>query len=189
MDGLALGAALAILFRSGLGRYCQKLALPVFAVSAAGVILICSLRHTTAHDDQLVYTLGFSVIAVAYGALLILGLGPLAKLFSARILRMFGKYSYGMYLYHFPLTAVSEHVKPLFFRYPLGSLTYVATCLAANLAIAALSFHVFEQPILSLKKRFEYDGEARARAQVSRTPSFEPGRALVESVAEGSGES
>lgn len=156
MDGLALGAALAILFRSGLRKRCQQLALPVFAVSAAGMILICALRHTTAHADRLVYTLGFSVVAVAYGSLLTLSLGPLAGLFSMRALRMFGKYSYGMYLYHFPLTAVFEHAKPFFVRYPFGTLSYVAVCLAANLGIAALSFHLFEQPILRFKKRFEY---------------------------------
>jgi len=156
MDALALGAALAILFRSRVWEYCQKFAYPVFAVSAGVVILICVLRHTTAHTDRLIETAGFSVIAIAYGALLILSLGPLSGLFSLGILRTFGRYSYGMYLYHFPLTAVFERAKPFFSRYPLGELSYVAACLAANLGIAALSFHLFEQPILRLKKRFAY---------------------------------
>jgi peptidoglycan/LPS O-acetylase OafA/YrhL len=80
----------------------------------------------------------------------------LARIFSARILRIFGKYSYGMYLYHFPLTSLFEHGKPFFTRLPLGSLIYVAACLVANLAVAAVSFHFFEQPILRLKKRFDY---------------------------------
>ena len=124
--------------------------------SAAGLILICVIRHTTQHTDRLICTLGFSAIALAYGSLLLLSLGPLAGFFSLPALRIFGKYSYGMYLYHFPLTTVSEHAKPFFARFPLGSLIYVAVCLAANLIIAALSFHLIEQPILKLKKRFEY---------------------------------
>ncbi|MHB8652839.1 MAG: acyltransferase family protein [Terriglobia bacterium] len=156
MDDLALGAALAVLVRSDLRKRCEKFAFPLFAASAAGVILICAIRHTTDHADRLICTVGFSVIAVAYGSLLLLSLGPLAGLFSLPPLRIFGKYSYGMYLYHFPLTAVSERLKPFFAPIPLGSLVYVAVCLAANLAIAALSFHLFEQPILRLKKRFEY---------------------------------
>jgi peptidoglycan/LPS O-acetylase OafA/YrhL len=156
MDGLALGAALAILFRGDLWQRCQRSAWALFLASTGAVILICVLRHTTDHNDRVIGTVGFSVIAIACGALLVLSLGPLAGLFSLRILRTFGKYSYGMYLYHFPLTAVFEHAKPFFARYPLGSLSYVAMSLAANLAIATLSFHLFEQPILRLKKRFEY---------------------------------
>lgn len=158
MDSLALGAALAVLVRSDLRQHCQKLAPAVFLVAAGTITVICLLRHTTAHADRLIYTLGFSVIAVGYGGLLLLSLGPLSGFFSLRILRTFGKYSYGMYLYHFPLTSVFEHVKPVFARYPLGEITYVAACVAANLAIAALSFHLFEQPILRLKGRFQYGG-------------------------------
>jgi peptidoglycan/LPS O-acetylase OafA/YrhL len=156
MDDLALGAALAILVRSDFRKRCERVAFPLFAASAVGVILICTLRHTTEHVDRLMCTVGYSVIAVGYGSLLLLSLGPLAGLFSLPILRIFGKYSYGMYLYHFPLTAVFEPMKPFLARYPLGALIYVAVCLVANLAIAALSFHLFEQPILKLKKRFEY---------------------------------
>jgi peptidoglycan/LPS O-acetylase OafA/YrhL len=164
MDGLALGAALAILFRGNLWQQCQRSAWAVFLTSAGAVVLICALRHTTDHYDRVICTVGFSVIATAYGALLVLSLGPLTGLFSLRTLRIFGKYSYGMYLYHFPLTTVFEHTKPFFARYPLGSLSYVATSLAANLAIAALSFHLFEQPILRLKSRFEYRNRAETNA-------------------------
>jgi peptidoglycan/LPS O-acetylase OafA/YrhL len=156
MDGLALGAALAILYRSNLRERCQQLAFPILAASITAVVLICVVRHTTAHADRVVDTIGFSLIVLAYGALLVLSLVPLARIFSARILRIFGKYSYGMYLYHFPLTSLFEHGKPFFTRLPLGSLIYVAACLVANLAIAAMSFHLFEQPILRLKKRFDY---------------------------------
>jgi peptidoglycan/LPS O-acetylase OafA/YrhL len=156
MDDLALGAALAILVRSDLRKRCERLAFPLFAASVAGMVLICAIRHTDEHGDRLICTLGFTVIAVAYGSLLLLSLGPLSGFFSLPVLRIFGKYSYGMYLYHFPLTAVFERLKPFVARFPLGALAYVAVCLVANLAIAALSFHLFEQPLLKLKKRFEY---------------------------------
>jgi peptidoglycan/LPS O-acetylase OafA/YrhL len=158
MDDLAAGAALAILVRGDLRNRCEKMALPLFIASAAVVILICAVRHTTERSDRLICTAGFSMIALAYGSLLLLSLGPLAGFFSLPALRIFGKYSYGMYLYHLPLAAVSEHAKPFFARLPLGAFLYVAVCLTANLVIAALSFHLIEQPILNLKKRFEYGG-------------------------------
>lgn len=187
MDVLALGGAIAILFRTGLRNLCQRLALPVFAVSATAIILICCVRRTTAHADHVISTVGFSLIAIAYGALLILAVGPLSSLFSSRILRGFGKYSYGMYLYHFPLTAVTEHAKPFFARFPFGSIMYVGACLAMNFAIAALSFHVFEQPILKLKKRFEYVKGARKTPgpiQRGHAATFEPAAAVAESLGE-----
>jgi peptidoglycan/LPS O-acetylase OafA/YrhL len=165
MDGLALGAALAIVYRGNLRERCQALAFPILAVSSTAVVLICIMRHTTAHADRVVCTVGFSLIVLAYGALLVLSLGPLARVFSARTLRIFGKYSYGMYLYHFPLTSLFEHAKPRFTALPLGSLIYVAACLVANLAIAAVSFHIFEQPILRLKKRFDYTDDVDSAAR------------------------
>lgn len=185
MDDLALGGAIAILFRIGLRNRLQQLALPVFSASVVVVILICIYRHTTSHDDHVVCTAGFTIIALAYGALLILAQGPFSGLFSTQLLRTFGKYSYGMYLYHFPLTAAFEHAKHFFGRSPLGSLMYVGTCLAANLVIAAISFHVFEQPILHLKKRFEYAREAgavHAQGQLAPIGVAEPAvpRGLVE---------
>ena len=156
MDTLALGSALAILFRGDLWQSCKRSAWALFLTSSGVMALICVIRHTTARTDRVISTVGFSVVAIAYGALLVLSLGPLSGIFSLRILRIFGKYSYGLYLYHFPLEVVFVYTKPFFNRYPLGSLSYVVFCLAANLAIAALSFHLFEQPLLGLKSRFEY---------------------------------
>jgi peptidoglycan/LPS O-acetylase OafA/YrhL len=156
VDDLAVGSALAILFRTDLREYCQKLAGPVFVVFGAAILAICILRGTTDHNDRLISTFGFSILAIAYGALLVLSLGPLKRFCTLPILRTFGKYSYGIYLFHFPLTTVFEHVKPLFAHVPVGSLVYVGFCLTANLAIAAVSFHLFEQPLLRLKSRFEY---------------------------------
>jgi len=167
MDGLALGAGLAIIFRGNLWERCRQLAFPTLAVSVTAVILICIVRHTTAHADRVICTVGFSLIVLAYAALLVLSLGPLARLFSTRILRTFGRYSYGMYLYHFPLTSVFEHAKPFFAALPLGSIIYVAACLVANVAIAAASFHFFEQPMMRLKKRFDYTDEVDSAPRCS----------------------
>ena len=180
MDGLALGAALAILFRGDLWQHCQRSAWAVFLASTGAVVLICLLRNTTSHNDRVICTVGFSLIAVAYGALLVLSIGPLAGLFSLRILRIFGKYSYGIYLYHFPLTTAFAHAKPFFARYPLGSLSYVAMALAANIAIAAVSFHLVEQPILRLKSFFAYRNRSEKNAPARRSLKAEVKMDIVE---------
>ena len=64
---------------------------------------------------------------------------------------------------------------------------YVGTCLLANFAIAALSFHIFEQPILNLKKRFEYAREAGEKSGPVRhghAARFEPGTTATKSLGE-----
>src|SRR5262249_6626380 len=69
-DDLAFGAGLAVLFRHNLWRYCQRFAWLLFLSSAGIVILICVLRDTTDHRDRVISMIGFSVIGIAYGALL-----------------------------------------------------------------------------------------------------------------------
>ena len=180
IDDLVVGAGLALLVRSDLDRYCLKLAPILFVGSASTLALICVCRHTTDHNDRLMSTVGFSSIAIGYGALLLLSVGPLSRLFSLQILRVFGKYSYGLYLYHFPLTAAFEHAKPVFGAHSGSSLSYVMFCLAANLSLAAVSFHLFEQPILRLKRRFEYKGEEPIPTSASCTGPLENGSSGME---------
>lgn len=152
MDALAVGASLAMLKRADFKLPAWR----IFTLASAAVVLMCVLRHTVDHGDYWISTFGFSLIAIAYGGLLSLSLGPLSGVFSNRILRVFGKYSYGLYLYHFPLTSILEKTKPAFTHLPLSALVYVTACLGVNLLVAMLSFHAIEQPILKLKKRFSY---------------------------------
>jgi peptidoglycan/LPS O-acetylase OafA/YrhL len=149
MDALAVGATIALLLRNGWKDHMQKWAPAILVVASAGLAAIFVLRHTTNHLDSLVTTVGFSVVAIAYGALLIISL-TYGRVFSLPVLRTFGKYSYGLYLFHFPLTALFEPLKHLL------SVAYVPVCLAMNLAVAAASFHFFENPIMRLKKKFSY---------------------------------
>jgi peptidoglycan/LPS O-acetylase OafA/YrhL len=168
MDGLALGASLAILFRSAKWKVCQRLALLVLVVNVAVVVSICVTRNTTVHDDTWIRTAGFSAIVFASGALLVLALGPLQRVLSVHILRLFGKYSYGLYLYHLPLTGVLVRLKPWFAQGAFGSVLYVAAALLINLCVAALSFHLFEQPILKFKDRFSYRSTQKSLPETLR---------------------
>jgi peptidoglycan/LPS O-acetylase OafA/YrhL len=149
MDGLAVGAALAILLRMQI----RINGLILFSIGTVPLVILILLRHTIDRHDYWVITIGFSLIAIAYGGLLILALGPLSKFFRNLLLRIFGKYSYGLYLYHLPLFPLLTKLKLWIHSLPL----YFLGCLAINLAVAAFSFHVIEQPILRLKERFSYE--------------------------------
>jgi peptidoglycan/LPS O-acetylase OafA/YrhL len=107
-------------------------------------------------------TIGYSAIAVVSACLVYMaqtGETVVSRIFSSKFLRFFGRYSYGLYVYH-----------GLFFvwlRHKAGSLqTHVHSSLEAqllilvlgfgvSLALALLSFHFFEAPLLRLKSRFD----------------------------------
>jgi peptidoglycan/LPS O-acetylase OafA/YrhL len=155
MDSLAVGAAVALLFRAGWKHHLNAWAPLTLCVSTAALAAIFLLRQTTDHYDAVVTTTGFSLLAFACGALLILALTH-GRIFSLPILRLFGRYSYGLYLFHFPLTALFEPLKHRLWVF------YVPICLLVNLAVAAASFHFFEQPIMGLKKRFNYSNPLKS---------------------------
>ena len=100
-----------------------------------------------------------------FGALTLASLQPrtrtLGKVFQNGTLRFFGKYSYGLYVYHGILTwylyeshaedrldaAVGNHAVTIAIRAALGA--------GASLAIAVGSYHLFEKRFLGLKRYFE----------------------------------
>jgi peptidoglycan/LPS O-acetylase OafA/YrhL len=153
VDSLAVGSAIALLLRRGANL--MPWAPRVLGMTSAALLAICILQHTANPYYTPMLTAGPSLTAFAYGALLLIALAH-GRFFQLSVLRMFGKYSYGIYLFHFPLIPVFEPLKPRL------QWAYVPFCLLANLAIAATSFHLLEEPILRLKKYFSYaKGEVR----------------------------
>lgn len=163
MDTIALGAAIAILVRGPLRDRVLKWAPLVFALAAGGVMVMCVARHTVNHFDPVIATMGFSIIALAYGGMLVMAVRPgsWAEWFlSLKPLRIFGKYSYGMYLYDLPLTVVLSARREFFIArmhsYAVGSIVFMVFCLLFNLLVAGASYHLIESPIMRLKSRFSY---------------------------------
>ena len=87
-----------------------------------------------------------------------LGKGVFATIARSGVLRFFGRYSYGLYVFHgllipllFPLLpSIQRRVKPA----ELGGLFFVALALALSVILALLGRRLFEDPILRLKSRF-----------------------------------
>jgi peptidoglycan/LPS O-acetylase OafA/YrhL len=168
MDALAVGGLIAILMRGPGKSLVEKWATPMFLASSLCVGAICIVRRTVYHADGLIGTVGFTFIAIAYGALLILAIrhgSLLERIFSLPLLRLFGKYSYGIYLFHFPLSEFLSPKRETFISvthsFAVGSITFLLVCLIINLGVAAVTFHFIESPIIGLKKRFEYDKDAK----------------------------
>lgn len=183
MDQLALGAAIAMAMRGPWRRRVLQWAPLAFLLAALTVAGMCALRHTVDHSDPVISSIGFLVIALAWGSLLVCCLRPSAiteRVFSITPLRILGKYSYGFYLYHFPLSYFLSPLKDYSIArvhsYAMGSVLYLAISLGVNTAVAAISFHLFESPIMRFKRLFHYaaeDSKMRTKASAAQEPILE----------------
>jgi peptidoglycan/LPS O-acetylase OafA/YrhL len=168
LDGLAVGALLAVAQRRGLFPLLDRWVPLVLILGVAGIIACTILGGHTWWWNRWMQQYGYSLIAITGGAMLVSAVNRppdslWPRMLSAGWLRAFGKYSYGLYLIHPPFRlAVREYVfNPLEYE-TLGLAPWIAQVLfyvlatAPAFALAWLSWRLFEAPILKLKARFPY---------------------------------
>jgi peptidoglycan/LPS O-acetylase OafA/YrhL len=168
LDGLALGALIAVLLqRRAIDARVMRVA--GWAVVGAAVLLLPVAAHDTALFlyGAWVQRFGYTLLAVLFAGVLVRVLGAprtslLSRFFSSRPMAVFGKYSYGAYVYH--LFLVELLFEPLGTRervdavvgHDLGMLVYLVIGVVASYAVAALSYEAFEERFLRMKRYFEY---------------------------------
>ena len=167
LDGLVMGALLAVAYRRGILPALDRLVPVVLIAGVAGLIVVTILGGHTWWWNRRMQQYGYSIIAVMAGALLVSAINRPAeswwpRILSAGWLRAFGKYSYCLYLIHLPaMRLVREFVfdpadYEAFTVAPwIGQLIFYPLAAAPAFALAWLSWRYFEAPILSLKKHFE----------------------------------
>jgi peptidoglycan/LPS O-acetylase OafA/YrhL len=188
LDPLATGAAIAILARSGgLERFARaaNVALPVAVALFVALCLairrdvvpappagaptagryeadvVAALAFTA---DPWMLTIGFSLLCVVFGALLVSVVTAPAgswrrRAFSLGWLRALGKHSYALYLLHlFVGTLVLSFFAPVSHPgwFPIAVPFYWLLAIGASYAVARASWFAIEGPMLSLKRYFPY---------------------------------
>jgi peptidoglycan/LPS O-acetylase OafA/YrhL len=165
VDGLLFGAVLAMLLPSyGDRASLRKLSIALFWITAAVIVI---LARTPYPSSPLMTRAGYSVLVLFAGSLLWLTVAPSGSSFASRIfaskpLVQLGRYSYFMYIFHMPffyyVRILGAHFTrghlvghPYVARIQMGCVTFALTYLTA-----AISWKVFEGPILSNKRHFEY---------------------------------
>jgi peptidoglycan/LPS O-acetylase OafA/YrhL len=166
LDGLVIGALLAVALRRGIMPDLGRLAPVVVIVGVAGLIAVTILGGHTWWWNRRMQQFGYSLIAVLAGAMLVGAITRPAdslwpRMLCAGWLRAFGKYSYCLYLIHLPvMRAVREWVfnpeETLAIAPWIGQVLFYPVATAPAFALAWLSWRFFEAPILSLKARFPY---------------------------------
>jgi peptidoglycan/LPS O-acetylase OafA/YrhL len=166
-DALATGALLAWMLRRGWLAGQGHRALAFAAVALAGVATVSWLDGETWWWGPAMQRAGYSLLALTGAGLLVAAvmqpqdhLWP--RLLSAGWLRAFGKYSYCLYLIHLPVMRVvrafvlAPEQFDTFGSPWAGQLVFYIAATAPAFALAWLSWHVFEGPILKLKAKFPY---------------------------------
>ena len=165
MDALVAGAAVAIISRSARGL------LPLRSlagwVAAATAVLLLAYRYWQGPSwdgGTLGQTLGYSALALCFAAVTLLAATAEPTTLTARFLswpplRNLGRYSYALYLFHFPIRAV---IRDTFYgpskfltlgpsQLP-GQFLFYALCMSISYVFAWLSWHLFERHFLKLKR-------------------------------------
>jgi len=165
MDALLFGGALALLVRSGHRAQALKWGAPVF-LGAVAITLAEAFSHSnfTWETNTYLTTVGLTVVALGATGLIAASLqaGSLAQtICSNGLLRFFGRYSYGLYVYHYSVdrtltlpmrTALEGHGLPK----GLAILVVAAVVGAISVVLAVLSYHLYEKHFLRLKRYFPY---------------------------------
>lgn len=172
MDGLAMGALLAILARAPDGvRSLARWARRLFPAALLALLVIFVWRKGFIAHDVVVQTIGYSIVVLAAGSGLVLSVAAepgsrLAAFVTHPALRALGRYSYGIYVWHvvsrltwlWPF--VQHPPKLLGYEFPTAIALWLCLSTVAVL-IAVASWHLYERPFLRLKDRFRYDRRPR----------------------------
>jgi peptidoglycan/LPS O-acetylase OafA/YrhL len=160
-DSLAMGSLLALLWREmrrdTLQKYLTLLVLP------AGLVLYVSalaLYHYRIRPSVF-FTIGDFAASLIFMWLVSSAAtgftGSARAVLELRPLVYLGKITYGIYVYHYlvplPLLALFSWFG---IPYRVPSLTNFVLSTLLTVAVASLSWHLFELPINNLKRRFEY---------------------------------
>jgi peptidoglycan/LPS O-acetylase OafA/YrhL len=176
LDGLALGAFLAVMARQPGGLDWLVRALPRIAAVIGGLVVV-TFVWTVLVSRQGLEVVGsiraalFQILlaCMLVGVLIAPKQSTVSRFFSSRGMVFLGTYSYGLYVYHhFISYYLTTHRTELELTNWLGS-HGLAVALQATLgasisvALAYLSYELFEKRFLRLKGRFETaKGEAGA---------------------------
>jgi peptidoglycan/LPS O-acetylase OafA/YrhL len=156
---LALGAWLALCFRDPvLWRRVQKLAPAALAAGGIGFVSAAAVERSFNVYTPGMFLFGLPCISLALVAILTLSLGQgaVAAAVSVGWLRWLGGISYGVYVYHVLLTPVFHWVVVTIAPHADRNQTLGLTFAVAGfltLAVAQISFVLFERPLLRLKNR------------------------------------
>jgi peptidoglycan/LPS O-acetylase OafA/YrhL len=163
-DGLLFGCCLAGVLRTRYREFVLRHAKWLFAGAFLILLWVGIVNGSISFVGSLFMpTLGFTVVNLGCVGLLAMAIQEHTmanRIFSTSTLRFFGKYSYGLYMFHYPLFAELGQPLRVFIDSHTGNklLGVVGPALIVGLItllLAMLSFHTYEAFFLKLKRYFQ----------------------------------
>ncbi len=166
MDTLAFGALLALTLRSAkLTRLAQRWLGSAFGLSLFGIGAAMFFAKSVRPFSAPMGAFGYSAVGLLYASIVMFALlrrgssSLIPRLLRHPLLRSLGKYSYAMYVIHWPislyLTEYFQSNLPWTRGLP-AALLCIATGLALSYGLAVLSWNLVEKHFLRLRDRFPY---------------------------------
>lgn len=173
-DGLLGGAIVAALIRSVDLTTLIRRSRILFLVSLLGIASLAIHYDGFGYHSPVLTILVYPLLAVLFSCILLRTLQPgtfFSRLGSLGVLRFFGKYSYGMYIYHllfFPLVGtLLPPLQRLLHSRTWGGIVYVLVVLGLTTIVSVLSYQLYERHWLRLKSRFSYIRPATRSADLA----------------------
>lgn len=182
MDVLAVGAWLAARERGPAGRealaslvpWAKWVGMPLGAVVAAIATWEQMRINLKVEGAELWFTktINYSFWMLWFASIVLLAMHAKEgswwrRLWTSRVMRTFGLYSFGLYLFHTPIRALIRDVlygpadKNPMVAFPViwgseipAQIAFYAITFPLVVAVAALSYHLWEKPFLRLKRYF-----------------------------------
>jgi peptidoglycan/LPS O-acetylase OafA/YrhL len=162
MDTLAAGAFLACAMRDpALLRALTRWRAPVAIAACVLLAVAAFFDPSLAPYPPVTQLYAFPAIAMLCALLVLSATGP-ATVFAWAPLRFFGRYSYGMYIWHLAvkrvLDARTDWLTPRLVggSYLLSDAASLVVLVTATTLVALVSWHLIEQPFLRLKRYVPY---------------------------------
>ena len=161
MDALLLGGALALLMRSRFRETALRLGMPIFLVATAITLTAASLQpNFDWWSSTYLTTIGMTVLALGMTAFVAASLkrGSITQTVCENsILRFFGRYSYGLYVYHYSLDValtppIRRALESRGVPHAISVLCGALVAASVSVAIAVLSYKLYEIRFLQLKR-------------------------------------
>lgn len=174
LDTLGTGALLAVLVRNPIWwSRIRRLAPKAIIAALIGLVLVSIPTRSMLQTGFLVQAIGYTLLAIIGASLIVFSIDPssarrrVVAFLRTPFMRFLGKYSYAMYIFHFPLAWFLENAGLGVNRYPTIAGSHIPGVIAFSLMTAGLtviaaliSWNLFEKHFLRLKKYFPRAEEA-----------------------------
>ena len=163
IDGICIGCMLALIMRIN-ADFLKKYTVAIVLLMALINFGFYFLNNRNADTLPYLALVGYTTFAILFGILVyeaVIGESKIIQLiFNNRILKFFGKISYGLYVYHWPVYVL---LFPFFkhfiiintnIAYRMAELGSGIIVTAISVIVSVISYRYFEKPFLKLKSRY-----------------------------------